>query len=77
MGLSASDIPIQGLAITENSCDVGTDDKLHDKPAKCHRCKNYFPIRIVQDWNSLPASIVDSGSLDRFKNALKRIRREN
>ena len=30
-----------------------------------------FPIRIVQDWNSLPGSFVEAGSLDHFKSGLK------
>ena len=30
-----------------------------------------FPIQIVQDWNSLPGSFVEAGSLDHFKTALK------
>ena len=45
---------------------------LHVKPAKCNPYKYYFPIRIIRDWNSLPGSIVEAGSLSRFKSALKR-----
>ena len=46
--------------------------KLYVKPAKCNPYKYSFPIRIVRDWNSLPGSIVEAGSLSRFKSALKR-----
>ena len=46
--------------------------KLYVKPAKRNPYKYSFPIRIVRDWNSLPGSIVEAGSLSRFKSALKR-----
>ena len=46
--------------------------KLYVKPAKCNPYKHYFPTRIVRDWNSLPGSIVEAGSLSRFMSALKR-----
>ena len=44
--------------------------KLYVKLAKCNPYKYSFVIRIVQDWNSLPGSIVEAGSLSRFKSAL-------
>ena len=37
-----------------------------------HAYKYSFPIPIVWDWNNLPGSIVEAGSLSRFKSALKR-----
>ena len=46
--------------------------KLYVKPAKCNPYKYSSHIRIARDWNSLPASTVEAGSLSRFKNALKR-----
>ena len=46
--------------------------KLYAKSAKFKPYKYSFPIRIVRDWNSLPGSIVEAGSLSRFKSALKR-----
>ena len=46
--------------------------KLYVKPAKCNPYKYSFPIGIVQDWNSLPGSIVEAGSLSRFKSAQNR-----
>ena len=46
--------------------------KLYVKPAKCNPYKYSFHIRIVRDWNSLPGSIVEAGSLSRFMSALKR-----
>ena len=46
--------------------------KLYVKPAKRNPYKYSFSIRIVRDWNSLPVSIVEAGSLSRFKSALKR-----
>ena len=55
-----------------NSTRANHPYKLYLKPAKCNPYKYSFPIRIVRDWNSLPRSIVEAGSLDRFKSALKR-----
>ena len=55
-----------------NSTRANHPYKLYVKPAKCNPYKYYFPIRIVRDWNSLPGSIVDAGSLSRFMSALKR-----
>ena len=55
-----------------NSTRANHPYKLYVKPAKCNPYKYSFPIRIVRDWNSLPGSIVEAGSLSRFKSALKR-----
>lgn len=46
--------------------------KVFVKPAKCNSYKYSFPIRIMRDWYSLLGSIVEVGSLNRFKSALKR-----
>ena len=29
--------------------------------------KNTFSVRVVNDWNSLPQNLIDSGNLDEFK----------
>ena len=42
-----------------NSTQANPPHKLYVKPAKCNLYKYSFFIRIVQDWNSLPGSIVD------------------
>ena len=55
-----------------NSSRASHPYKLYVKPAKCKPYKHYFPIRIVRDWNSLPGSIVEAESLNRFKSAPKR-----
>ena len=55
-----------------NSTRANYLDKLYVKPAKSNPYKYYFPIRIVWDRNSLSGSIVEAGSLHRFKSALKR-----
>ena len=55
-----------------NSIRANHPYKLYDKPAKCNPYKYSFFIRIAQDWNSLTGSIVEAGSLSRFKSALKR-----
>ena len=54
-----------------NSIRANHPYKLYDKPAKCNPHKYSFFIRIAQDWNSLTGSIVEAGSLSRFKCALK------
>ena len=55
-----------------NSARANHPCKLYVKPAKCLNPYKYsFPIRIVRDWNS-PGSIIEAGSLSRFKSALKR-----
>ena len=55
-----------------NSTCANHPYKLYVKPAKCNPNKYSFPIRIVRDWNSLPGSIVEARSLNRFKSAPKR-----
>ena len=55
-----------------NSIRANHPYKLYDKPAKCNPYKYSFFIRIAQDCNSLTGSIVEAGSLSRFKSALKR-----
>ena len=41
-------------------------------PPKSFARKNFFSIRNVSIWNSLPATIVESKSLTAFKNRLKK-----
>ena len=55
-----------------NSTRANHPYKLYLKPAKCNPYKYSFSIRIVRHWNSLPGSVVEAGSLSRFKSALKR-----
>ena len=55
-----------------NSTRTNHPYKLYLKPAKCNSYKYSFSIRIVRHWNSLPGSVVEAGSLSRFKSALKR-----
>ena len=54
-----------------NSTRANHPYKLYVEPAKCNPYKYSFSIRIVWNWNSLPGSIVEAGSLSRFKSALK------
>ncbi len=49
--------------------------KLFAKSAKCNPFKFSFFIRIVRDWNSLPGSVAEASSLDRFKRRLRRFLR--
>ena len=55
-----------------NSTRANHPYKLYLKPAKCNSYKCSFSIRIVRHWNSQPGSVVEAGSLSRFKSALKR-----
>ena len=42
------------------------------EPTQAQIYKYSFSIHIVRPWNSLPGSVVEAGSLSRFKSALKR-----
>jgi len=35
--------------------------------------KNFFPLRVMEPWNSLPRGVVDSPSLEIFKTHLEEV----
>ena len=45
--------------------------KLQVKSANCNYYKYSFFVKIIHEWNDLPASVVQIGNLRRFKIALK------
>ena len=45
--------------------------KLQVKSAKCNCYKYSFFVKIIREWNDLPAKVVEIGNLRRYKIALK------
>ena len=45
--------------------------KLQVKSANCNCYKYSFFVKIIREWNDLPANVVEIGNLRRFKIALK------
>ena len=45
--------------------------KLQVKSANCNCYKYSFFVKIIREWNDLPANVVEIGNLIRFKIALK------
>ena len=45
----------------------GHDQKLYKQSFRLDVRRNSFSQRIINDWNSLPMSVVNEESLDRFK----------
>ena len=45
--------------------------KLQLKSANCNCYKYYFFVKIIREWNDLPANVVEIGNLRLFKIALK------
>ena len=41
---------------------------LADKPASHDERRHFFTVRVIRDWNSLPAEVKRSGSVNTFKN---------
>ena len=50
----------------------GHDKKLFKKGAKTESRKNFFTLRIVEDWNELPNEVVNAETTNAFKNGLDR-----
>jgi len=46
--------------------------KLKTKRARLMLRANFFSVGVVRDWNSLPDTVVTSGTLNQFKNSLDR-----
>jgi hypothetical protein len=44
--------------------------KLIGKPFRTNAAKHYFTSRVIEDWNKLPAYVVNSTSVEMFKNRL-------
>jgi len=50
----------------------GNSYKLKTKRARLMLRANFFSVGVVRDWNSLPDTVVTSGTLNQFKNSLDR-----
>ena len=44
--------------------------KIYKPHAKCFYRVNFFTLRTINNWNSLPASVVESATVNSFKNSL-------
>jgi len=51
----------------------GNPFKLSVNYCRTNKRKNFFSERVVKVWNSLPPSIVNFGSLARFRNSISKI----
>ena len=58
------------LVIDPHYLTRGHKFKLYKCAPKSKMRENYFTVRVVNDWNSLPENVVCSPSLNAFKNAL-------
>jgi hypothetical protein len=45
-------------------------------PAICPQRENFFAYRVVKSWNSLPQEIIQSKSVNQFKNLLDNFHRK-
>ena len=53
-----------------NNRTRGHNYNIKGKPCKLDLRKNYFSLRVVDQWNRLPADVVNSPTLSTFKNKL-------
>ena len=44
--------------------------ELQKPHTKCLPRSSFFPIRVINDWNSLPQSVINASSANQFKNLL-------
>ena len=53
----------------------GLSQKVLKKRARLDQKKNFFPVKIVGQWNDLPASVVEAATIRSFKRRLLNHRR--
>ena len=51
----------------QNKVTRGHSSRFYKPRPRLDIRKNSFSVRVVNDWNSLPQSLIDSGTLDEFK----------
>jgi len=51
----------------------GNGNKLKHRKFCLNMRKNFFTLRVMEHWNRLPTEVVDSPSLEIFKNCLDKI----
>ena len=54
----------------QNKVTRGHSSRFYKPRPRLNIRKNSFSVRVVNDWNSLPQSLIDSGTLDEFKASL-------
>ena len=54
----------------QNKVTRGHSSRIYKPKPRLNIRKNSFSVRVVNDWNSLPQHLIDSGSLDEFKAGL-------
>ena len=53
----------------------GHSQKLFKQRARLEQRKNFYPMKIVDTWNNLPASVAEAPTIGSFKRRLKKYRR--
>ena len=64
------DLNIEDLFILNNQQTRGNSLKIYKPQSRLNIRQNSFPIRVINDWNSLPENIVNAPTLNTFKNRL-------
>ena len=60
------------LVLSHNVITSGHNLKLLNRQARLDVRHNFFTLRVVNAWNSLPYDVVNAGTLNTFKNCLDR-----
>ena len=63
-------IKIEDFFDASTTATRGHNKKFKKKKATIHQRINCFSQRVINDWNSLPANLIDSPSLNTFKKRL-------
>ena len=58
------------FALDTQSRTRGHQWKLRKPTAVSRARRNFFGVRVINDWNSLPVSVVEAQTLNQFKNRL-------